>query len=71
VAFVTVSGADPVTELNGGVGLIVVALIVVVPGAFAVARPCVPELLLTVATPGDEEFHITSCVMSREVPSLK
>jgi hypothetical protein len=35
------------------------ALMVVVPAAEAVARPCVPTALLIVATVADVELHVT------------
>lgn len=69
VAVFTVRFADPVTVLNGDTGFDVVALIVVLPGACAVAKPWVPSLLLTVAAVVDE-LHTTSWVKSRDVPSL-
>ena len=40
------------------------ALMVVVPAAEAVARPCVPAMLLIVATVADVELQTTDCVRS-------
>jgi len=40
------------------------ALIVLVPAANAVARPCVPAALLIVATDADAELHVTDGVRS-------
>ena len=53
----TVSRVEPLI-------LPVTALIVLVPAANAVARPCVPAALLIVATPVFDELHCTVFVMS-------
>src|ERR1700722_8197296 len=63
-AGVTVSVADPVM-------LPEVAMIDAVPLATAVASPCEPEALLTVATAALEELHVEVVVMSCVLPSLK
>jgi len=49
---VTVSVVVPVTLLD-------LAVIVNVPGPTAVAKPCVPALLLIVATLVEDELHVT------------
>ena len=53
----TVSNVDPLM-------VPAVALIVVVPAARAVATPCVPTVLLMLATVALEELHVTDLVMS-------
>jgi hypothetical protein len=50
--FVTVSVVVPVTLLD-------LAVMVEVPGPTAVTRPCVPALLLMVATAVEDELHVT------------
>ena len=47
------------------------AVIVVVPSEKDVASPFVPDVLLIVAIPVTEEFHITDVVISRVVLSEK
>jgi hypothetical protein len=49
---VTVSVVVPVTLLD-------LAVIVDVPGPTAVTKPCVPALLLMVATAVEDELHVT------------
>src|SRR6266700_2738134 len=64
VAFVTVSVVFPETSPS-------VAVIVVVPAATDVAKPCEPPALLIVATPAAEELQVTWVVRSCVVLSLK
>src|SRR2546427_13126807 len=64
VAFVTVSVVFPETPPK-------VAVIVVVPVATDVAKPCEPPALLIVATPVLDELHVTWVVRSCVVLSLK
>lgn len=45
------------------------AVIVVVPCPTDVASPCVPDVLLMVATPGSDEFQVTNDVTSGALPS--
>src|SRR5262245_65472924 len=47
-----------------------VAVMVVVPTAMLLARPRLPEVLLTTATDGFEELHVTEVVRSWVVPLL-
>jgi hypothetical protein len=47
-----------------------VALIVVVPTPAAVAKPCEPDALLIVATPGADELHVAVLVRVCVLPSL-
>ena len=54
---VTVSCVDPLRPLNE-------ALMVEVPTATPVARPCEPDALETVATEGFDEAHVTWLVRS-------
>ena len=49
---VTVSVVVPVTLLD-------LAVMVEVPGPTAVTKPCVPALLLMVATAVEDELHVT------------
>ena len=49
---VTVSAVVPVMLLD-------LAVMVEVPGPTAVTRPCVPALLLMVATAVEDELHVT------------
>jgi hypothetical protein len=58
-----VSVVLPCTELPG-----IVALMIVVPCAAAVARPCVPEALLTVAMLVADDAQVTVVVRSSIVP---
>lgn len=44
------------------------AVIVVAPSKTEAASPCVPGVLLMVATPGCDEFQVTSEVTSEELP---
>ncbi len=62
VAEVTVSAVDPDILPD-------VAVIVVDPAAADVARPLDPAVLLTAATPEDDEFQVTAVVRSCVVPS--
>src|SRR6266704_2021138 len=64
VAFVAVSVVLPETSPS-------VAVIVVVPAATDVAKPCEPPALLIVATPAAEELQVTWVVRSCVVLSLK
>ena len=50
--FVTVSVVVPVMLLD-------LAVMVDVPGPTAVTKPCVPALLLMVATAVEDELHVT------------
>ncbi len=59
---VTVSAADPDTPPD-------TAVMVVVPGATAVASPFEPAALLTDATPAVDEFQVTAAVRFCVVPS--
>ena len=49
---VTVSAVVPIMLLD-------LAVMVEVPGPTAVTRPCVPALLLMVATAVEDELHVT------------
>ena len=62
VAAVTVREVDPVMEPE-------VAVIVVVPTPAPDTRPCVPELLLIVATLGLDELQVTESVKVCMLPS--
>src|SRR6266568_3462706 len=64
IAAVTVSVVFPETSPS-------VAVIVVVPAATDVAKPCEPPALLIVATPAAEELQVTWVVRSCVVLSLK
>src|SRR5205823_4152375 len=64
-AAVTVNFVDPFT-----LDTVSVAVIVVVPGAIAVASPSESFALETVATPASEDDHVTVVVTSDVVPSL-
>ena len=46
------------------------AVMVVVPAATAVARPCFPVALLRVATGGSLDVHVTDLVRSRVLPPV-
>ena len=59
--FVTVRIVKPLTEPD-------VASIVVVPAPVAVTKPCEPEALLIVATPVDDEVHVTVLVRFTVLP---
>src|SRR5882724_5409162 len=61
---VTVSVVVPLMLLD-------LAVMVEVPGPTAVTRPCVPALLLMVATAVEDELHVTSAVRSWVLWSLK
>jgi hypothetical protein len=63
-AFVTVNAAVPETLPD-------VAVIVVFPAASALATPFVPDVLLIVATAGDDELQVTELVRFCVLPSLK
>jgi hypothetical protein len=52
---VTVKVVEPLTVPNA-------ALIVVVPNPAAVAKPCEPDALLIVVTPGADELHVAVLV---------
>jgi hypothetical protein len=64
VAFVTISVAVPTWPLK-------IPETVTVPGETPVAKPILPELLLSVAIPEDEDVHITEEVRSWASPFAK
>ena len=63
VGAITVRFADPVI-------CPALAMIAAVPRPVPDATPCVPRELLTVATAGFEELHVTELVKSCVLPSV-